>query len=61
MVEWTLKIPHGVKFYIMAPMVRDRKGEYKKEIAFLIKQGYQRAIVDGTLYDLSSVPPLELF
>ena len=36
MVEWTLKIPHGVKFYIMAPMVRDRKGEYKKEIAFLI-------------------------
>ena len=59
MVEWTLKIPGGVKFFIMAPMVRDRKGEYKKEIAFLIKQGYQRAIVDGTLYDLSSVPPLD--
>ena len=59
MVEWTLKIPNGVKFFIMAPMVRDRKGEYKKEIAFLIKQGYQRAIVDGTLYDLSSVPPLD--
>lgn len=59
MVEWTLKIPHGVKFFIMAPMVRDRKGEYKKEIAFLIKQGYQRAIVDGTLYDLASVPPLD--
>ena len=59
MVEWTLKIPHGVKFYIMAPMVRDRKGEYKKEIAFLIKQGYQRAIIDGELYDLSSVPPLD--
>ena len=59
MVEWTLKIPSGVKFFIMAPMVRDRKGEYKKEIAFLIKQGYQRAIVDGTLYDLSSVPPLD--
>ncbi len=59
MVDWTLKIPNGVKFYIMAPMVRDRKGEYKKEIAFLIKQGYQRAIVDGQLYDLSSVPPLD--
>jgi len=59
MVEWTLKIPHGVKFFIMAPMVRDRKGEYKKEIAFLIKQGYQRAIVDGVLYDLSSVPALD--
>ena len=59
MVEWTLKIPKGVKFFIMAPMVRDRKGEYKKEIAFLIKQGYQRAIVDGVLYALSSVPPLD--
>ena len=59
MVDWTLKLPKGVKFYIMAPMVRDRKGEYKKEIAFLIKQGYQRAIVDGQLYDLSSVPALD--
>ena len=59
MVDWTMKIPNGVKFYIMAPLVRERKGEYKKEIAFLIKQGYQRAIVDGTLYDLSSVPPLD--
>ena len=59
MVDWTLKIPHGVKFYIMAPMVRERKGEYKKEIAFLIKQGYQRVIVDGVLYDLASVPALD--
>ena len=59
MVDWTLKIPHGVKFYIMAPMIRERKGEYKKEIAFLIKQGYQRAIVDGGLYDLASVPALD--
>lgn len=59
MVDWTLKIPHGVRFYIMAPMVRERKGEYKKEIAFLIKQGYQRAIIDGELYELSSVPPLD--
>ena len=59
MVDWTLKIPHGVKFFIMAPLVRDRKGEYKKELAFLVKQGYQRAIIDGDLYDLSSVPPLD--
>jgi len=59
MVDWTLKIPRGVKCYIMAPMVRERKGEYKKEIAFLIKQGYQRAVVDGVLYDLMSVPPLD--
>lgn len=59
MVDWTLKIPSGTKIYVMAPLIRDRKGEYRKEIAFLIKQGYQRAIVDGTVYDLSSVPVLD--
>lgn len=59
MVDWTMKIPAGTKIYIMAPLVRDRKGEYKKEIAFLIKQGYTRAIIDGELYDLASVPPLD--
>lgn len=59
MVDWTLKIPKGVKFFIMAPMVRDRKGEYKKELAFLVKQGYQRAIIDDILYDLSSVSALD--
>ena len=59
MVDWTMKIPAGVKIFIMAPLVRERKGEYKKEIAFLVKQGYQRAIIDGELYDLSAVPPLD--
>lgn len=59
MVDWTLKIPRGTKIYIMAPLVRERKGEYRKELAFLVKQGYQRAIIDGDLYDLSSVPPLD--
>lgn len=59
MVDWTLKIPRGTKIYIMAPLVRERKGEYRKELAFLVKQGYQRAIIDGQLYDLSSVPPLD--
>ena len=59
MVDMTMNIPAGVRAYIMAPLVRDRKGEYKKEIAFLIKQGYQRAIIDNELYDLLSVPPLD--
>ncbi|MDR1361406.1 MAG: excinuclease ABC subunit UvrA [Rickettsiales bacterium] len=59
MVEWTLRIPPETKIYVLAPLVRERKGEYKKEIAFLIKQGYQRAIVDGTVYDLHSVPALD--
>mgnify|MGYP003910452511 CR=1 FL=1 len=59
MVDWTMKIPAGTKIFVMAPLVRDRKGEYRKEIAFLIKQGYSRAIIDGELYDLSAVGPLD--
>lgn len=59
MVDWTMKIPAGTKIFIMAPLVRERKGEYRKELAFLVKQGYQRAIIDNELYDLSAVPPLD--
>ncbi len=59
MVDMTLDIPAGTRAFIMAPLVRSRKGEYKKEIAFLVKQGYQRVIIDGELYDLTAVPPLD--
>jgi len=59
MVDLTMNIPAGVRAYVMAPLVRDRKGEYKKELAFLVKQGFQRVIIDGELYDLSAVPPLD--
>lgn len=59
MVEQTMNIPSGVRLYIMAPLIRDRKGEYKKELAFLVKQGYQRVIIDGELYDLNATPALD--
>ncbi len=59
MVDWTMKIPSGTKIFIMAPLVRERKGEYRKELAFLIKQGYQRAIIDGELVDLFAVGALD--
>ncbi|MFQ6778442.1 MAG: excinuclease ABC subunit UvrA [Alphaproteobacteria bacterium] len=59
MVDWTMKIPAETRFYIMAPMIRERKGEYKKEMAFLVKQGYQRAIIDDELVDLSAPPVLD--
>jgi len=59
MVDLTMNIPGGVRMYIMAPLIRDRKGEYKKELAFLVKQGYQRVIIDDELYDLTAVPPLD--
>lgn len=59
MVEWTMKIPAGVKIFVLAPLVRERKGEYRKELAFLVKQGYQRAIIDGEIVDLGAVPVLD--
>lgn len=59
MVDWTMKITAGTKIFIMAPLVRERKGEYRKELAFLVKQGYQRAIIDGELVDLSAVGVLD--
>ncbi len=59
MVDLTMGIPGGTRAFIMAPLVRARKGEYRKEIAFLVKQGYQRVIIDGELYDLTAVPPLD--
>ena len=59
MVDWTMKLPSGVRFYVMAPLVRDRKGEYRKELAFLVKQGFQRAIIDNELVDLGTMPQLD--
>ncbi|MBR4860269.1 MAG: excinuclease ABC subunit A, partial [Alphaproteobacteria bacterium] len=59
MVDWTMKIPAGTKIFILAPLVRERKGEYRKELAFLVKQGYQRAIIDNELVDLSAVGALD--
>ncbi|MCL2017467.1 MAG: excinuclease ABC subunit UvrA [Alphaproteobacteria bacterium] len=59
MVEWSMKLPASTKIYVMAPLVRERKGEYRKEMAFLVKQGYQRAIIDGELVNLDSPPTLD--
>ncbi len=59
MVDWTMKIPAGIRIFIMAPLVRERRGEYRKELAFLVKQGYTRAIIDDELVDLSAVRPLD--
>ena len=59
MVDLTMNIPPEVRIFVMAPLIRDRKGEYKKELAFLVKQGFQRVILDGELYDLSAVPTLD--
>ncbi|MGI4792055.1 MAG: excinuclease ABC subunit UvrA [Janthinobacterium lividum] len=54
MVDKTLELPEGTRIQVMAPIVRGRKGEYKKEIDEIKAEGFARARIDGTVYDFSS-------
>jgi excinuclease ABC subunit A len=58
MVDRVMAMPEGTRLLLLAPVVRDRKGEYRKELAELQRRGFTRAKVDGTLYDISEVPAL---
>lgn len=58
MVDKVLEFPEGIKLLLLAPIARGKKGEYKKELESLQKQGFQRVKIDGTIYDLEEVPPL---
>ena len=59
MVDKILDEKQGTKFYLLAPVVRDRKGEYKKEILDFQKKGFTRLKIDGNFYDISEVPELD--
>ena len=59
MVDRILALEEGTRLLILAPIVRGRKGEYKKELAELMKKGFQRVKVDGTLYEIADVPALD--
>mgnify|MGYP002623072878 CR=1 FL=1 len=59
MVDQIMALPEGTRLYLLAPIVRDRKGEYRKEMAELLKKGYQRAKIDGEFYELSEPPALD--
>lgn len=59
MVDRIMALDEGTRLYILAPIVRGRKGEYKKELAELQKKGFQRVKVDGTFYEIADVPPLD--
>ncbi|MDR3449322.1 MAG: excinuclease ABC subunit UvrA [Alphaproteobacteria bacterium] len=52
-------MPEGTKLMLLAPMIRGRKGEYKKELMELRKQGFQRVKVDGKVYDIDEAPALD--
>lgn len=58
MVDRLLALPEGTRLFLLAPIVRGRKGEYKKEIADLRKQGFQRLKINGKLYEIDEVPTL---
>ena len=58
MVDKIAAMPQGTKLLLLAPIARGKKGEFKKEIESLQKQGFQRLKVDGELYDIDSVPAL---
>lgn len=59
MVDRTMSLEEGTRLYLLAPMIRGRKGEYRKEFAELLKNGFQRVKVDGEFYDLETPPTLD--
>ncbi len=59
MVDRVLEMAEGTRLYLLAPIVRGRKGEYRKEFADLLKRGFQRVKVDGKVHQLDEVPALD--
>src|SRR5690348_670724 len=58
MVDRVLAMPASTRLLLLAPVVRDRKGEYRKELAELQRRGFTRVKVDGKLYEIGEVPAL---
>ncbi|QPM89879.1 excinuclease ABC subunit UvrA [Pseudooceanicola algae] len=59
MVDRVMGMEEGTRGYLLAPLVRDRKGEYRKEFLELRKQGFQRVKVDGEFHELDEPPTLD--
>ena len=59
MVDRIMEMPPDTRLYLLAPIVRGRKGEYRREIAALMKKGFTRVKVDGELYDTDDAPALD--
>src|ERR1043165_3515259 len=59
MVDRIMALPEGTRLLLLAPVVRDRKGEYRKEIAEWQRAGYQRLKVDGEFYAIEDAPALD--
>src|SRR5580692_11708416 len=59
MVDRVLALPERTRLYLLAPVVRGRKGEYRKEIADYMKRGFQRLKIDGQFYEIADAPALD--
>ena len=58
-VDQIIALGEGTKLYLLAPIVRGRKGEYRKELQSLQTKGFQRVKIDGTIYDIDDLPTLD--
>ncbi|ADH88980.1 excinuclease ABC, A subunit [Ancylobacter novellus DSM 506] len=59
MVDRVLALPEKTRLYLLAPVVRGRKGEYRKELADFQKKGFQRVKVNGEFYEIADAPALD--
>ena len=59
MVDRVMTMEEGMRLYLLAPIVRGRKGEYRKEIQSLAQRGFQRIRIDGEMYDIEDAPTLD--
>jgi excinuclease ABC subunit A len=59
MVDITLALPEKTRLYLLAPVVRGRKGEYRKELADFQKKGFQRVKINGAFYEIEDAPVLD--
>ncbi|MCB5424181.1 excinuclease ABC subunit UvrA [Altererythrobacter sp. CC-YST694] len=59
MVDRVMALPEGTRLYLLAPVVRGRKGEYRKELAEWQKAGFTRVRIDGEIYEIAEAPALD--
>jgi excinuclease ABC subunit A len=59
MVDRLMRLPAGTKFTVLAPYIRGKKGEYRKQMLQMVKEGFTRAIVDGQMVELADPPMLD--
>ncbi|MDQ0392990.1 excinuclease ABC subunit UvrA [Labrys monachus] len=59
MVDRVMAMPEGTRLFLLAPAVRGRKGEYRKELADFLKRGFQRVKIDGAYHEIAEAPALD--